>query len=166
MEEASQIKPTYGLRENYFHNSITTIFICCPTSYSNTIKFYTVVTAVQCPPPENPKNGKAIYTTCSYNSVVSYECKYGFTLVGEGSRRCGADRKWSGQLPTCKEINCGHPGVLYNGWLENIEAGTGLGASIIYRCHPGMLLVGNTSTVCQIDGRWRYSVPECLGTAK
>lgn len=124
-----------------------------------------VVTAVQCPPPENPKNGKAIYTTCSYNSVVSYECKYGFTLVGEGSRRCGADRKWSGQLPTCKEINCGHPGVLYNGWLENIEAGTGLGASIIYRCHPGMLLVGNTSTVCQIDGRWRYSVPECLGTA-
>ncbi|KAJ6649684.1 Locomotion-related protein Hikaru genki, partial [Pseudolycoriella hygida] len=91
-----------------------------------------------------------------------YECKYGFTLVGEGSRRCGADRKWSGQLPTCKEINCGHPGVLYNGWLENIEAGTGLGASLIYRCHPGMLLVGNTSTVCQIDGRWRYSVPECL----
>lgn len=26
-----------------------------------------------------------------------------------------------------------------------------------------MLLVGNSSTVCQIDGRWRYPVPECLG---
>lgn len=122
-----------------------------------------VVTAVQCPSPENPKNGKAIYTSFSYNSVVSYECKYGYTLVGESSRRCGADRKWSGSLPSCKEINCGHPGSLYNGWLENIEAGTGLGASIIYRCHPGMLLIGNTSTVCQIEGRWRYPVPECLG---
>lgn len=60
------------------------------------------------------------------------------------------------------EINCGIPGVLYNGWLENIEAGTGLGASIIFRCHPEMLLQGHSSTVCQIDGRWRYPVPECL----
>lgn len=60
------------------------------------------------------------------------------------------------------EINCGHPGVLYNGWLENIESGTGLGASIIFRCHPGMLISGHTSTVCQIDGKWTYPVPQCL----
>lgn len=113
-----------------------------------------VVTSVQCPTPESPKNGKAIYTSLSYNSVVSYECRYGYTLVNETSRRCSADRKWSGSLPSCKEINCGPPGVLYNGWLENIDAGTGLGASIIFRCQPGMLLNGNSSTVCQIDGRW------------
>lgn len=62
-----------------------------------------------------------------------------------------------------KEINCGHPGRLWNGWLENIEAGTGLGASIIFRCHEGMLLQGNTSTVCQKDGKWRYPLPKCLG---
>lgn len=116
-----------------------------------------------CPVPESPKNGKAIHTSLSYNSIVSYECRYGYTLVNDSSRRCGADRKWSGTLPTCKEINCGPPGVLFNGWLENIDAGTGLGASIIFRCQPGMLLIGNTSTVCQIDGRWRYPVPECLG---
>ncbi|KXJ69876.1 hypothetical protein RP20_CCG025560 [Aedes albopictus] len=121
-----------------------------------------VVTSVQCPSPENPKNGKAIYTSTSYNSVVSYECRYGYTLVGESSRRCGADKRWTGTLPACKEINCGHPGTLYNGWLENIESGTGLGASIIFRCHPEMLLVGNTSSVCQIDGRWRYPLPQCL----
>ncbi|XP_021700723.1 sushi, von Willebrand factor type A, EGF and pentraxin domain-containing protein 1 [Aedes aegypti] len=121
-----------------------------------------LVTSVQCPSPENPKNGKAIYTSTSYNSVVSYECRYGYTLVGESSRRCGADKRWTGTLPACKEINCGHPGTLYNGWLENIESGTGLGASIIFRCHPEMLLVGNTSSVCQIDGRWRYPLPQCL----
>lgn len=57
-------------------------------------------------------------------------------------------------------FNCDHTNHFR---LENIEAGTGLGASIIFRCHPGMLLIGNTSTVCQIDGRWRYPVPECLG---
>ncbi|XP_057654276.1 uncharacterized protein LOC130892677 isoform X12 [Diorhabda carinulata] len=121
-----------------------------------------LVTAVQCPPPDNPRHGKAIYTSCSYNSVVSYECKYGYTLVGESTRRCGADKKWSGSQPVCKEINCGHPGRLWNGWLENIEAGTGLGASIIFRCHDGMLLEGNSSTVCQIEGKWRYPLPKCL----
>lgn len=122
-----------------------------------------VVTSVVCPIPESPKNGKAIYTSLSYNSVVSYECRYGYTLVNDSSRRCGADRRWSNGLPQCKEINCGSPGILYNGWLENMDAGTGLGASIIFRCQPGMLLVGNSSTVCQIDGRWRYPIPECLG---
>nr|CAD7445089.1 unnamed protein product [Timema bartmani] len=118
--------------------------------------------SVQCPPPENPSSGKAIFTSCSYNSVVSYECKYGYTLIGEPTRRCGADKKWSGTQPKCKEINCGHPGNLYNGWLENIEAGTGLGASIIFRCHDGTKLEGHTSSVCQIDGHWRYPLPKCL----
>ncbi|EDW76217.2 uncharacterized protein Dwil_GK14777, isoform C [Drosophila willistoni] len=121
-----------------------------------------LVTSVVCPTPENPKNGKATYTTLAYNSVVSYECRYGYTLVGESSSRCGADRKWSGTVPTCKEINCGHPGVLYNGWIENIEAGTGLGASIIFRCQPEMMINGLGSSVCQIDGRWRNALPECL----
>lgn len=61
------------------------------------------------------------------------------------------------------EINCGHPGRLYNGWLENIEGGTGLGASLIFRCHDGMKMEGNSSTVCQLDGTWRYPLPKCLG---
>ncbi|TDG44207.1 hypothetical protein AWZ03_009381 [Drosophila navojoa] len=121
-----------------------------------------LVTSVVCPTPENPKNGKATYTTLAYNSVVSYECRYGYTLVGESSSRCGASAKWSGVVPSCKEINCGHPGVLYNGWIENIEAGTGLGASIIFRCQPEMLINGLGSSVCQIDGRWRNALPECL----
>ncbi|KAK1120973.1 hypothetical protein K0M31_010757 [Melipona bicolor] len=81
------------------------------------------VTTVQCPKPENPVNGNAVYTSYAYNSIVSYECKYGYTVVGATTRRCGADRKWTGKTPTCQEINCGSPGVLYNGWIENIEAG-------------------------------------------
>ncbi|XP_048510711.1 uncharacterized protein LOC105691170 isoform X2 [Athalia rosae] len=120
------------------------------------------VTSVQCPPPENPRYGKAVYTSCSYNSIVSYECKYGYTIKGDATRRCGADRRWSGQTPVCKEIDCGSPGTLYNGWIENIEAGTGLGVSIIFRCNAHMKLEGNTSSVCQIDGTWRYPLPRCL----
>lgn len=61
-----------------------------------------VVTAVECPVPESPPFGTAVYTSCQYNSVVSYECKYGYTLVGNATRRCGADRKWSGSPPKCQ----------------------------------------------------------------
>ncbi|KAJ0171288.1 hypothetical protein K1T71_012838 [Dendrolimus kikuchii] len=121
-----------------------------------------LVTQVQCPPPEAPRHGKAVYTSCAYNSVVSYECKYGYRLVGDATRRCGADKKWSGTQPMCKEINCGHPGQLWNGWLENISSGTGLGASIIFRCQDGMKMEGNGSAICQSDGTWSHPLPMCL----
>ncbi|XP_047540229.1 uncharacterized protein LOC125073443 isoform X1 [Vanessa atalanta] len=121
-----------------------------------------LVTQVQCPPPEAPRHGKAVYTSCAYNSVVSYECKYGYRLVGDATRRCGADKKWSGTQPVCKEINCGHPGQLWNGWLENISSGTGLGASIIFRCQDGMRMEGNGSAICQSDGTWSHPLPQCL----
>ncbi|XP_076285732.1 hig-anchoring scaffold protein isoform X2 [Lasioglossum baleicum] len=120
------------------------------------------VTTVECPIPESPAKGQALYTSYAYNAIVHYTCDYGYTVVGASTRRCGADRKWTGKMPTCQEINCGSPGVLYNGWIENIEDGTGLGASIIYRCNDHMKLEGNGSSVCLADGKWRYPLPQCL----
>ncbi|KAL1454321.1 hypothetical protein WDU94_010593, partial [Cyamophila willieti] len=58
--------------------------------------------AVQCSTPESPVHGKAIYTSTSYNSVVSYECNYGYMLEGQAKRQCGADKKWSGNTPKCQ----------------------------------------------------------------
>lgn len=37
-----------------------------------------------------------------------------------------------------------------------------MGASIIFRCKDHMKLEGNTSSVCQKDGKWRYPLPQCL----
>lgn len=82
------------------------------------------VASVKCDLPENPVNGKAIYTSIAYNAVVSYECKTGYTIVGASTRRCSSDAKWTGQQPTCGEIDCGSPGVLYNGWIDNDENGS------------------------------------------
>jgi len=46
-----------------------------------------------------------VFTSVSFNSNVAYECKYGYMLVGEGSRRCGPDKKWTGREPTCEGKN-------------------------------------------------------------
>lgn len=61
-----------------------------------------MVAEVECPSPENPANGRAVFTRQAYNSVVSYECNYGYSLVGDATRRCGADRRWSGHKPSCQ----------------------------------------------------------------
>lgn len=37
-----------------------------------------------------------------------------------------------------------------------------MGASIIFRCKEHMKLEGHSSSVCQMDGKWRYPVPQCL----
>lgn len=62
---------------------------------------------VQCPIPNSPKNGKALYTAVAYKSVVNYECNYGFMVVGDSTRTCGEDKKWSGggEAPLCKVVS-------------------------------------------------------------
>ena len=39
----------------------------------------------QCTVPDSPHNGKAHFTAVAYKSVVTYKCKYGFMIVGDGT---------------------------------------------------------------------------------
>lgn len=64
--------------------------------------------------------------------------------------------------PVAAEINCGPPGPIPNGWIENLEMGTALGTSIIYRCNKDMKRIGASSATCEKSGRWSYSPPQCL----
>ena len=112
---------------------------------------------VQCHVPSSPVNGNVVYTALAYKvekeniscpnlpesfslrlfqSVVSYKCNYGFMLLGNGTRTCGADQTWTGEDPTCVEINCGLPGPdgsgrIPNGWIEHGR--TTLNAVITFR---------------------------------
>ena len=66
---------------------------------------------------------------------------------------CGSSRS---------EINCGSPGPIPNGWIENLHLGTSLGTSIIYRCNKNMKRIGASSATCEKSGRWSYNPPQCL----
>ena len=104
---------------------------------------------VQCGLPESPEKGKAHYTALAYKSVVTYTCKYGYMVVGDDTRTCGEDKRWSGQEPKCKEINCGSPGFLPNGWLEGSRMT--LGDVVNFKCVEGMKFEGvSQRTTCQV----------------
>jgi hypothetical protein len=61
-----------------------------------------ILVAIQCDRPENPLNGRAVYDSVSYNSLISYECNYGYMLIGDSVRRCERNKMWTGTEPTCK----------------------------------------------------------------
>ena len=41
------------------------------------------IPAISCPTPNNPENGRAVFASVSYNSLISYECNYGYMIVGD-----------------------------------------------------------------------------------
>ena len=60
------------------------------------------------------------------------------------------------------EIDCGVPGVLYNGFIDGEK--TKLDSIINYRCTDGTTFIGrNESAICQPDGSWSNPLPKCLG---
>ena len=64
--------------------------------------FVPFLSAIQCELPRNPQNGRAVYASVSYNSLISYECNYGYMLIGDSVRRCEKDKQWTGAEPHCK----------------------------------------------------------------
>ncbi|XP_047471545.1 sushi, von Willebrand factor type A, EGF and pentraxin domain-containing protein 1-like [Penaeus chinensis] len=117
---------------------------------------------IQCPVPDNPSNGKAIYNTTVYNALLIYECNYGYMIVGPSKRRCGPDKYWSGRTPECREINCGSPGSLPNGYIKGFRSN--LGATIEFHCNENMKYVGyiDRRAKCLQNGSWSQPVPKCL----
>ena len=45
-------------------------------------------------------------------------------------------------------------GVCYNGAIA--------GSTAVYICNDGLVLVGNEVRVCQSDGNWNGSIPQCF----
>jgi len=62
---------------------------------------------VSCGDPGTPQNGVRYGDKFTYQSIVVLECDPGYKLVGDLTRTCQADGKWSGSQPTCQQTSCG-----------------------------------------------------------
>ena len=100
-----------GVQESCQNASVSNLNIfysCCMYNYfeskirSRHINIIFSCLAIQCEVPANPDNGRAVYASVSYNSLISYECTYGYMLIGDSVRRCERNKEWTGKQPHCK----------------------------------------------------------------
>ncbi|XP_054557111.1 CUB and sushi domain-containing protein 1 [Talpa occidentalis] len=122
---------------------------------------------VNCSDPGSVENGvrqgrESFPETFEYGSSVLYHCKTGFYLLGSSALTCTASGHWDRALPKCLAISCGHPGVPASAVLAG-EQFT-YGAHVHYSCKGGQSLVGNSTRICQEDGRWSGAPPHCTGS--
>ncbi|TRY75103.1 hypothetical protein TCAL_09357 [Tigriopus californicus] len=97
---------------------------------------------------------------------IQITCDPGFILENEdddGTRTCTPMGQWTGkqiQTPQCREINCGYPGYISNGFI--VGSSFGYLETISYSCRPGFALKGSAERVCQSSEQWEpLGKPTC-----
>ncbi|XP_078575446.1 sushi, von Willebrand factor type A, EGF and pentraxin domain-containing protein 1-like isoform X3 [Branchiostoma floridae x Branchiostoma japonicum] len=114
---------------------------------------------VICDPPSELPNGRISGSSYEFNHTLEYKCNTGYVLNGTDERTCLASGEWSDKIPFCQPVNCGQPDSIENGIMIGISLT--YQSDVQYHCEQGYTLVGESSRVCQANGRWGGDVPYC-----
>jgi hypothetical protein len=94
----------YLLVSCYSVGFVTKHVFGCNNSSSCAHVFCICTNIVDCGSLPDPAFGKVEYTSTVYGSEAVYKCNIGYSLQGLTTRKCEADRNWSGVTPTCTII--------------------------------------------------------------
>ncbi|XP_019343511.2 CUB and sushi domain-containing protein 2 isoform X1 [Alligator mississippiensis] len=97
----------------------------------------------------------------SFGTTVSYQCSHGYYLLGTHVLTCQGDGTWDRPLPQCLLVSCGHPGSPPHAQISGDKYT--VGSVVRYSCLGKRTLTGNSTRMCQLDGRWSGALPHCSG---
>lgn len=116
--------------------------------------------SIDCGEIQAIENGKFLYSRgTAVNSVATYSCNPGYTLVGSATSICQQNGNWLGSPPVCQVVDCGSLQAPLNGKVQFTD--TTLGATATYSCNQGYLLVGTQQRNCKSQGMWTGDAPSC-----
>lgn len=92
-----------------------------------------------------------------------YSCQAGYELVDAAANTlsCGSAGSWQGTMPQCRGVLCSSLS-LGNGSVAYSSASRRYPSTANFSCDANRFLAGASSLVCQTDGSWSGSVPDCV----
>ena len=117
---------------------------------------------VKCSYPKRILNGRVSYMSVTYDSVITYTCDKGYTLVGKAERRCEATGFWSDLQPSCHIVRCPEPkrALFKNGYI--VGSAYMYNSIVTYKCSVGYVLQGESRHQCLSTGEWNSTLPRCI----
>ncbi|XP_077864038.1 sushi, von Willebrand factor type A, EGF and pentraxin domain-containing protein 1-like, partial [Saccoglossus kowalevskii] len=116
---------------------------------------------ISCGAPEKVSNSVQINTAYTYNSIVTYNCKPGYELIGTREIVCTVNSEWTPEPPECRIVKCPTPKPIVNGQIHGTEYT--FSHVVTYTCKSGYRLVGIGSQTCLMNKTWSYTQPKCEG---
>ncbi|KAM9317096.1 CUB and sushi domain-containing protein 1 [Gastrophryne carolinensis] len=118
--------------------------------------------SISCGHPGVPANAILGGDKFTYASKVHYSCTGGHVLIGNATRVCQENSRWSGTLPHCAGNNpssCGDPGIPAHGSRLGNEFK--IKSLLRFSCEMGYTLLGSMERTCLFNGTWSGLQPTC-----
>ncbi|KAM3932341.1 CUB and sushi domain-containing protein 1 isoform 2-T2 [Leptodactylus fuscus] len=118
--------------------------------------------SISCGHPGIPANAILSGDKFIYGSKIHYSCTGARILIGNATRVCQEDSRWSGILPHCSGNNpgmCGDPGIPAHGSRLGNEFKTK--SLLRFSCEMGYTLLGSMERICLSNGSWSGIQPSC-----